>query len=77
MPRVTVHKAKTELSKLIRRALAGEEIVIARGDVPVVRLVPVVEEPPKRSFGVLRGELTVTPEFFEPLPPGELEVWES
>lgn len=37
---VTVHKAKTELSKLIARAEAGEEIIIARGSKPAVRLTP-------------------------------------
>lgn len=41
MATITIHKAKTNLSKLIERALAGEEIVIARGKHPVVRLVPV------------------------------------
>jgi prevent-host-death family protein len=39
MAQVTVHEAKTHLSRLIRRAQAGEEVVIARGDTPVVRLV--------------------------------------
>jgi prevent-host-death family protein len=42
MATITIHKAKTNLSKLIERALAGEEIVIARGKQPVVKLVPVV-----------------------------------
>ncbi len=41
MATITIHKAKTNLSKLIERALAGEEIVIARGKHPVVKLVPV------------------------------------
>ena len=51
---VTVHAAKTHLSRLIEQALRGEEVVIARGDKPVVRLVPVDAPQPKRQFGSLR-----------------------
>ncbi|MBP9503246.1 MAG: type II toxin-antitoxin system Phd/YefM family antitoxin [Candidatus Promineofilum sp.] len=51
----TVHEAKTNLSKLIRLALAGEEVIIARGDVPVVKLTPVVEEKPHRQLGIAEG----------------------
>jgi len=40
MMRTTIHAAKTDLSRLIKKACAGEEVVIARGDTPVVRLVP-------------------------------------
>jgi len=42
---VKVHQAKTTLSKLIEQALAGEEVVIARGDIPVVQLAPVDSQP--------------------------------
>jgi antitoxin (DNA-binding transcriptional repressor) of toxin-antitoxin stability system len=72
---VKVHQAKTTLSKLIEQALAGEEVVIARGDTPVVHLAPVDIQPPKRAFGALKGTLQVTPTFFEPLPPDELAAW--
>lgn len=76
--KVTIHAAKTTLSKLIERALAGEEIVIARGDVPVARLVPIAAmERPKRKAGTLRGVLKVTKAFFEPLPEQELAEWEG
>jgi antitoxin (DNA-binding transcriptional repressor) of toxin-antitoxin stability system len=74
---VKVHEAKTTLSKLIEEALAGEEVVIARGDTPVVRLAPVDTEPPRRVFGALKGTLQVTLVFFEPLPPDELAAWEK
>lgn len=74
---VKVHEAKTTLSKLIERALAGEEVVIARGDTPVVRLQPLDSAPPRRRFGALKGKLTVTRAFFEPLPPDELAQWEE
>jgi prevent-host-death family protein len=73
---VTVHVAKTNLSKLIERAEAGEEIVIARGDQPAVKLLPVTPTP-KREFGLYRGLAKVGPEFFEPLPDDELRAWEG
>ncbi len=72
---VTVHYAKTNLSRLIERALAGEEIVIARGKEPVLRLVPIAKPKPKRKFGAMRGRIRLTKAFFEPLPEAELKRW--
>ena len=55
---VNMHEAKTHFSKLVERALAGEDIVVARAGKPCVRLVPVVEEPlPPRTPGRFKGEL--------------------
>jgi antitoxin (DNA-binding transcriptional repressor) of toxin-antitoxin stability system len=73
---VTVHVAKTTLSKLIERAEHGEEIIIARGKLPAVTLTP-VRPPVKREFGLYRGVASVGPEFFEPLPEDELRAWET
>jgi prevent-host-death family protein len=73
---VTIHAAKTTLSKLVARVEAGEEIVIARGGTPVAKLVPIARTEPKRRFGALRGKISVGPEFFEPLPEDELKRWE-
>lgn len=53
MGRVGMHEAKTNLSRLVARAEAGEDVVIQRNGRPVVRLVPVVEEP--RSLASVRG----------------------
>ncbi len=75
MSLINVHAAKTHLSKLIERALAGENIVIARDNVPAVRLVPVEEAQPERVFGAWRGRATVTDSFFEPLSEAELHAW--
>lgn len=74
---VTIHKAKTTLSQLIARAEAGEEIVLARGDQPVAKLVPFKPTRPKRQFGALKGLIKIGPEFFEPLPEEELKAWEQ
>jgi len=76
MGSVTVHEAKTNLSKLIQKACRGEEVIISRGSTPVVRLVPVGKVRGKRQPGALRGKLQIGPEFFEPLPPEELSAWE-
>ena len=73
---VTVHAAKTHLSKLIERACAGEDVVIARGRTPVVRLVPVRKTPPRRRFGAMKGRARTTRAFFASLPPEELRNWE-
>jgi prevent-host-death family protein len=76
METITIHKAKTELSRLIEKACRGEEIVIARGKTPVVRLVPIGGNIGQRQPGALRGKLEVGPEFFLPLPEEELKGWE-
>jgi len=75
MPTFTIHAAKTNLSKLVARAEAGEEIVLARGREPVAKIVPVAPKP-KRQFGRLKGKGSVGPEFFESLPEEELKLWE-
>ncbi|MSQ84267.1 MAG: hypothetical protein EXR77_15520 [Myxococcales bacterium] len=56
MKQVSVHAAKTHLSQLIVEACAGEEIVIARGRQPVVRLVAIALPTPKRVFGAMAGQ---------------------
>ena len=72
----SIHAAKTNLSRLVERACAGEDVVIARGSTPVVRLVPIDRDPVGRRFGAMRGRAKVTAAFFEPLPDDELDSWE-
>lgn len=73
---VTVHKAKTNLSKLIEAALAGEEVIIAKGKTPVVKLVPIKK--PSFKIGILEGKLAGPgPDFFEPMKEEDLELWEA
>jgi len=72
---VNIHKAKSQLSKLIKAALAGEEVIIANGDRPVVKLVPV----PSKGYqlGGLEGIIVPPPDsFFDPLSEDELREWE-
>jgi prevent-host-death family protein len=80
MATVKIHEAKTQLSKLISRAEAGEEIIIARDDKPVVKLTPI--EPAKkqkRIAGCMKGKWPDLPDafFFDPLPEEELRLWEG
>ena len=68
---VNVHQAKTQLSRLLERVHAGEEIVLAKAGKPYARLVPLEHKP--RVFGIVEGK--VDDAFFEPLPEEELELW--
>ena len=74
MKKVNVHEAKTNFSRLLDMAHAGEEIVIAKAGRPYAKLVPLAPAEPRRP-GLLAG--TVGPEFFEPLPAEEIEAWEK
>jgi prevent-host-death family protein len=64
---VNIHEAKTHLSRLIQEAVDGEEIVIARGNEPLVRLVLVESARPERSTGWAKGQVTMAPDFDAPL----------
>jgi prevent-host-death family protein len=64
---VTVDEAKIDLSRLIQEALEGEEIVSARGNDPLVRLVPVASARPERRPGWVTGKVTMAPDFDAPL----------
>lgn len=70
---VNIHAAKSNLSDLIARAERGEEIVIARANKPVVKLVPVTERKPFR-LGMLEGKLGDV-DFLEPMSEEELAQW--
>ncbi|MFO8004084.1 type II toxin-antitoxin system Phd/YefM family antitoxin [Thioalkalivibrio sp.] len=72
---VNVHEAKTHLSRLLERAHAGEEIILAKAGRPYARLVPLATTSGKRQPGRLEGK--VSNDFFEPLPKAELDAWED
>lgn len=73
---VNVHEAKTHLSRLLERAHAGEEIILAKAGKPYARLGP-LEAGRERVPGQLRGHIVMTEAFFEPLPEEELKAWEG
>jgi prevent-host-death family protein len=73
---VTIHVAKSTLSQLLVRVEAGEEIILARANQPIAKLVPYRAPATKRRFGALRGIITVGPAFFDPFPEEELAKWE-
>lgn len=74
MAQINVQDAKTQLSKLLKRVEAGEEIVLARSGKPIARLVPIEAARP-REPGLLQG--AVDDAFFEDLPEAELQAWEG
>lgn len=75
MPIINMHAAKTQLSDLVKRARAGEEIIIARDGEPAVKLVPVDSEMPAPAFGAFAGRIRVPASFFDELPEDELSAW--
>ena len=60
---INVHAAKTNLSRLLERAEAGEEIVIGRAGKPIAKLIPYVPDRPKRIFGALKGQIVIHGDF--------------
>jgi prevent-host-death family protein len=73
MQTVTIREAKADLSRLIQRACRGEEIVIARGKKPVVRLVALQDAQGNRKPGAWKGKVFCTPDAFAPLTDRELD----
>lgn len=74
---VNVHEAKTQLSRLLRRVGAGEEIVIANRGVPVAKLVPVVRAKAHRELGIDSARVKVADDFDAPLPAEILAAFEG
>lgn len=77
MAMVNIHEAKTQLSRLLERVLAGEEITIARAGTPIARLVPIVEDAPDRVLGGDQGRLVVPDDIDAPLPDDILDLFEG
>jgi prevent-host-death family protein len=77
MATVNIHAAKTNLSKLVDQAAAGEEIIIARAGKPVARLVALEAAPKKRRLGGLKGKMRMPDNFDDPLPDWLLDAFEG
>ena len=74
--RVNTHEAKTQLSKLLVRVQAGEEIIIANAGKPVARLVPIDKEVGNRTPGTALDRVVIAPDFDAPLPDELLDEFE-
>jgi len=67
MFQVNVHQAKTNLSKLIKKVIDGEEVIIAKGNKPVVKLVLVDDMKTNRQLGTAKGKIQISDDFDKPL----------
>lgn len=67
MQQVNIHEAKTHFSKLVNKVMEGEEIIIAKGNKPVVKLVQYSTSKNKREIGSAKGEIKIADDFKEPL----------
>jgi prevent-host-death family protein len=72
---MNIAEAKAKLSELIAAAERGEEVVIARGGQPVVRIIPAVSPNPAFRIGLVDGEIGRVPDFLEPMTKDELDLW--
>lgn len=65
---VTIEEAKASLSRLVDEAVGGGEVIIARWNKPLVKLVPVAEARPPRRLGTAAGKIRISDDFDDPLP---------
>jgi prevent-host-death family protein len=77
MDTINLYEAKTNLSSLVERAAAGEEIVIAKAGRPLARLVPLAKRTKPRELGSLAGEVWIADSFDDPLPDDLLRAFEG
>jgi prevent-host-death family protein len=72
----TVHQAKTQFSRLLKEAEAGEEVIVMRGSIPVAKIVPINEpltpKPPFRFVGAFEGLVHADDSAFDPMTDEEL-----
>jgi prevent-host-death family protein len=77
----TVHQAKTHLSRLLKEAEAGQEVVVTRGKKPVAKIVPITgpepeaEKLPFRLIGAYRGKISWDDDAFDPLTDEQLKEY--
>lgn len=72
MREINLEEAEPSLSHLVDAAVAGENVVLARAGVPLVRLTPVLRAPARRSLGIDQGKIWIADDFDAPMP--ELEA---
>lgn len=74
---MNIHQAKTHFSQLVNKAINGEEVIISKAGTPVLKLVPLVVNRPKRTPGALKGKITIADDFDAPLPIDLLDAFEE
>lgn len=78
MSTINIHAAKAHLSRLVEKAAAGEEIIIAKAGTPLAKLGPLAAtEPNKRRLGLLAGRITIPADFDAPLPDQVIDAFEG
>jgi prevent-host-death family protein len=70
-----MHYAKTHFSELVKRALSGDQVVIAKAGNPLVQLIPYQQPASSRTPGSASGRFEMGSDFDKPLPSDELESW--
>jgi prevent-host-death family protein len=74
---VNIHQAKTQLSRLVDKVAAGEEVIIAKAGKPMARLSPLSAPARKKQLGLLKGKIKVGDDFNAPLPDEVLAAFEG
>lgn len=78
MKQINIYAAKTQLSQIIDRVSKGESFVIAKSGTPLAKLVPLGDDGPARiRFGLMKGRITIGPDFDAPLPDMILDAFEG
>jgi len=77
MASVNIYQAKTQLSKLLKRVRAGQEIIIADAGKPIAKLVPLDPLHGPRRLGADRGKIWIAPDAFAPMTDVEIAEWED
>ncbi len=67
MTQVNIHEAKTHFSKLIKKVINGEEVIIAKGNKPVAKLVSFKTAKPTRKLDTAKGQVWISPDFDKPI----------
>ena len=67
MYQVNIYEAKTHFAKLIKRVLNGEEVIIAKGNKPIAKLISIDEKKPNRKLGTAKGKIKISADFDQTL----------
>jgi prevent-host-death family protein len=70
---INIYEAKKDLSRLLKRALLGEEIIIAKQGEPMAKLVPIKKKRSKRVLGLFKGKIHLSDDIDQPLPDDVIE----